>query len=125
MHFPVQHYVREQDLYLLPCLHLEICRGKAILSSDHLVVRQDKGAVVVVFLRIVGEIQPTTQLLLHVLHTLRQEAVEAEEVGVVLDQEDLEEVQTLDQEGLEVVQILDQVVVEEDMETLVVAIVGQ
>ena len=46
-------------------------------------------------------------------------------MGVVLDQEDLEEVQTMDQEGLEVVQILDQVVVEEDMEALVVAVVGQ
>ena len=114
MHFPVQHYVREQDLYLLPRLHLEICQGEAILSSDHLVVRQDKGAVVVVFLHIVGEIQSTTRLLLHVLQTLRREAVGAVEVGVILGLE-----------GLEAVRTLDQVVVEEDMEALVVAVVGQ
>ena len=114
MHFPVQHHVREEDLYLLPRLHLEICQGKAILSSDHLVVRQDKGAVVVVFLHIVGEIQSTTRLLLHVLQTLRLGTVGAVEVGVIPGLE-----------GLEAVRTLDQVVVEEDMEALVVAVEGQ
>ena len=87
--------------------------------------------MVVVFLRIVERIQPITRLLLHSLHTFRRQAVVEGEVEVVRDQEDqvvLEKVQTLDQEdqeGPEEVQILDQVVVEEDMEALVVAVVGQ
>ena len=94
------------------------------LSSDHLVVKQGK-VVVVVTLPRVEKIQPITRLPLRALH--QQEVVE-ERVEGVRDQEDqvvLEEAQTLDQEGPEEVRTLVQVVVEEVVETLVVAAVDR
>ena len=97
------------------------------LFSDHLVVKQGKGVVVVILPR-VEEIQPITRLPLHTLHTLHQQEVVEERVEGVRDQEDqvvLEEAQTLDQEGPEEVRTLVQVVVEEVVEALVVAAVDR
>ena len=74
-------------MYLLQCLQLDTGQIEACLFSDHLVVRQGKGAMVVVFLRVVEGIQPTIRLPLHILHTLRQEAVVEGGVEVIRDQE--------------------------------------